>query len=97
MSWAEDEGYDAYDPTDFDDPVFEYETGIWTTAEGKRIKVKNMEVSHIKNVVAWLKRTREKVVEETGNENDLLEIDAKIEEFDEELERRSTFNNKELF
>lgn len=97
MSWAEDEGYDAYDPTDFDDPVFEYETGIWTTAEGKRLRIKDMEVSHLKNVIAWLQRTKKKVEEETGNPNDLLEIGAKLEELEEELENRSHFNNKELF
>ena len=98
MSWAEDEGIDGYWGDDFDQsPQFEYETGIWATAEGKRLKISEMEVSHLKNVIAWLKRAKDKVMEETGDENDLLEINAKLEELEGELTSRSHFNNKELF
>lgn len=95
MSWAEDNGYDAFDEDDLRrmQPNFEYETGIWETADGKRLKISEMEVSHIKNCIAYLNRAKES----TNDPDNLLEIGAKLEEFEEELEKRSHFNNKELF
>lgn len=93
MSWADDEGY-YFDEDMLDQsPHFEYEVGYWETGDANRIKISEMEVSHIKNCMAWLERAKEK----THDQDNLLEIDAKLEEFQEELERRSTFNNKELF
>lgn len=96
MSWADDEGYywDEDMEAQFNQlPHFEYEVGYWETGDGNRVAISKMEVSHIKNCMAWLERAKEKATDQ----DDLLEIDAKLEEFQEELERRSTFNNKELF
>lgn len=99
MSWFEDMGYDAYDDEDFFQLLsFEYEVGYWETKDGKRIPIRKMELSHIQNCIAWLKRTKEKTVEQYGEHDDsILEIEAKIEEFEEEIEKRHDFKNKEAF
>lgn len=52
MSWAEDEGYDAYWPDDQDDDDFE----VWHMKDGKSIAVSDMEISHMKNCIRMFER-----------------------------------------
>jgi len=44
MGWAEEMGYDVYDSR------FRHDAdGIWITKDGKEIRIKNMEDSHLLN------------------------------------------------
>ena len=57
MSWAEDIGYDAYDPYEEED---EYicdliKERIWLS-RAKEIPIEEMETSHIKNAIEWIEK-----------------------------------------
>jgi len=99
MSYAEDMGYDAYDPEPED-----YET--WTMKNGREIEVTDMETSHIINTIAMLKRRLSERPtsypymgdsdfasdsvdrEEAVNEQIAEEIEAWIDVFEKELKTR---------
>lgn len=58
----------------------DYDKGYWTTKNGDRLKIEQMETSHIKNTIAMLKRK--------NNED----YNNKIEELEEELLKRDIYN-----
>lgn len=91
MSWAEDEGYDAYWGDEEQHPSIDFDRGYWTDKNGDRYNIQNMQVQHIKNCINILKRTQEKW---DYPEEDLREIKAKIKEFQKELNRRHNFKGK---
>lgn len=56
MSWAEDEGIDAYWGDEYSPPQLGLEVDdkfrhYWTTKAGDEIYIEDMEVSHIKNIL----------------------------------------------
>jgi hypothetical protein len=62
------------------------DTGYWTTKDGKRLQIKDMETSHIKNCINYILKSYE-----IKNKNELDEDDYikyKIEEFEDELKER---------
>lgn len=107
MSFAEDEGYDAYDPTDYDDDF-----NTWYMKGGKSIAVSDMEVSHIKNCIKMFEKLlKQKPVSYGGPDpddgdgsywgqlseerhNELLEekIHNWLDRFDDELKHRNRRN-----
>lgn len=74
---------------------------IWKTKEGKKIDIKNMETSHIRNTIAMLKRTMPDHEEDEMYTADHWSLPgvytapgakkykAKIKEFEKELKQRS--------
>ncbi len=64
--------FDDFDLEFQDDP--NYEEGFWTTAQGQKLKIKDMETSHIKNTIKYL--------ESRGS------MWSKIEELKQELANR---------
>ena len=101
MSWAEDEGYDAYDPTDFDDDL-----NTWHMKNGRSIAVEDMEISHIKNCLKMLNKRLEEdpgdqvymgdseLAEEAVESENRLNQETRenihrwIDHFEDELKRR---------
>lgn len=103
MSWAEEEGYDTYDPTDYDDDF-----NTWYMKGGKSIAVSDMEISHMKACIKMFERfLRNKPVSYGGpspddsdgsfwaqhaeeRDNDALEekIHAWIDRFEDEIRQR---------
>ena len=68
----------------------DYDREHWTTRDGVRLKIKEMETSHIRNTINLLKRNLEKLDED---EKDYYEdyFDFKIREFEKELEIRDVY------
>jgi hypothetical protein len=64
----------------FYDGEDDYDEGYWTTKNGDRLKIEQMETSHIKNTIAMLKR------------KDDEDYNNKIEELEEELLKRDIYN-----
>lgn len=99
MSWAEDDGYDAYDPEEIPE---------WKTKDGRLLRFVDMETSHLLNCKKLqLRRLSERPVDYGGGglddsemvqdairseeqHNELLagEIEESIRRIDLELERR---------
>ncbi len=67
----------------------DYDRKYWTTRDGKRLKIEEMESSHIRNCINLLKRNITKL-----NENDLEDeyyinyFEFKINEFEKELKKK---------
>ena len=79
---------------------YNYEEGIWETKDHKIIKIKDMETSHIKNTINFLKKRPDFYDEEYSfwdgdtdgmfydYENNSYLVDKKIEELELELRFR---------
>lgn len=74
--------------------MYEYKKGYWETSKHKIIKIEDMETSHIKNTINYLKRHRdfydEYYVDYSGfdyEDNSHL-VDEKIKELEYELDKR---------
>jgi hypothetical protein len=108
MSFAEDEGYDAYDPTDYDDDF-----NTWHMKGGKSIAVQDMDISHIKNCIKLLESQLKKrpvdygpdpddgdgaywgkLSEERHNAETAENIERWLDRFDDELRHRNRQNLK---
>jgi len=88
MSWAEDNGYDMYDGDEIDQsPHFEYESGYWETKDGRRIPIRKMDTYHMLNCIKWLEKILAEYRDQIEHDS-ILEIEAKIEEFQDELQHR---------
>lgn len=62
------------------------DTGYWTTKDDKRLEIKDMETSHIKNCINLILKSCQ-----VKNKNELDEEDLeylKIQEFEDELVKR---------
>jgi len=86
MGFSEDYEADLYwDEQDEQELYMEHEysakMGIWHTKDGKELKIKNMETSHIKNCIAFIRR---------NDKNDMYEPYIKV--FEEELKRRKRYD-----
>ena len=81
---------------------YEFKRGYWETKEHKILKIKDMETSHIENVIKYLKEHPEFYDEEYGNfgfdvddfdyfhiDNSQL-VDEKIQELEYELKIRES-------
>lgn len=90
MSFAEDEGYDAYDGEEIAPSIY-YVKGIWTDAEGNNHQIKDMGISYIKNCINVLEKTK---TEWDYFPEDLGQINKKIAEFKKELIKRTKFKEK---
>lgn len=68
----------------------DYDRNHWTTKEGKRLKIKLMETSHIKNTISLLKRNINKL---DKDELDYYEdyFNFKINELEDELKKRDVY------
>lgn len=79
MSWIEDHEADLYwdEQQQYEENDYQARMGNWTTKDGKTIKIKDMETSHIKNCIAFIKR------------NDMIDLyEPFVVAFEEELKRR---------
>lgn len=58
MSWIEDHEADLYwnEQQLYEDNEYEARMGNWKTRDGTRLKIKDMETSHIKNCIAFIRR-----------------------------------------
>lgn len=79
MSWIEDHEADLYydEQQQYEDNEYEARMGNWYTRGGKKLKIKDMETSHIKNCIAFIRR---------NDKRDLYE--PFVVAFKAELERR---------
>lgn len=75
---------------------YEYKKGYWETKDHRKIKISDMETSHIENTIKYLQRHTDFYDEYYGIANDYDSYDyednselvyKKIEEFQEELEK----------
>lgn len=80
---------------------YPYKQGYWETKDHRKIKISDMEISHIENTIKFLKRNRNFYDEEYGGmfgpdgddifydyiDNSHL-VDKKIEELENELNKR---------
>lgn len=55
MSYAEDEGLDAYDPPDGSKQEDEWRHGYHTTREGKTLRLYEMTEDHLRNTITYFK------------------------------------------
>ncbi len=76
---------------------YEYKEGWWETKDHKKTKISDMENSHIKNTINYLKRNPDFYDEGGGYgfdvdswwyENNSHLVEKKIEELEEELKKR---------
>lgn len=77
MSYIEDMGYDSFDPEK------EADIGFWTTLQGIRLKIEDMETNHIFNCINMLRRHPD------FKDNPIIQI--KINEFEKEINKRVGF------
>lgn len=77
--------------------MYEYKKGYWETKDHKVIKICDMETSHIENTIKFLEKHTDFYDEYYGIANDWDSydyednshlVDKKIEELQEELDRR---------
>ena len=78
---------------------YAYKKGWWETKDHKKIKIKDMETSHIENTIKYLKKNTNFYDEIVGDnwfgydyEDNSHLVDKKIEELENELERRNENN-----
>lgn len=79
MSFFDDYEADIYwdEQQKYMEHEYSAKMGIWHTKDGKEIKIKDMETSHIKNCIAFIRR------------NDKIDMyEPYIKTFEEELKRR---------
>lgn len=62
MSWAEEEGFDAYDLEAYyemrEEEVAKAQASrIWTTKEGRKVSITRMGTAHLENTIRYLERT----------------------------------------
>ena len=74
---------------------YPYKEGWWETKDHRKIKICDMETSHIENTIKYLKRHKDFYDEYYGDnwfgyeyENNSHLVDKKIEELEYELEKR---------
>jgi len=76
---------------------YPYKEGWWETKDHKKLKIKNMETSHIENTIKYLKKNTSFYDECGGNSWDIDSwwyednshlVDKKIEELEYELNKR---------
>ena len=76
---------------------YPYKQGYWETKDHKKIKISDMETSHIENVIKYLKKNTNFYDEVGGDywnidswwyEDNSHLVDKKIEELENELEKR---------
>lgn len=75
---------------DFSNLEPDYDEGYWTTKNGKRISIREMETSHIKNTINLLKRNIEKLDDTLRDYYDDY-FNYKINELEKELRVRDVY------
>jgi len=93
MSWAEDQGYDAFGFGDNIAPSILFVKGKWTDALGNTKKIKNMDIGNIENCIRVLKKSMENW---SHIEEDEKEINDKILEFEKEISKRHKFKGRKF-
>lgn len=74
---------------------YDYKEGWWETKDHKKLKIEDMETSHIENTIKYLKKHTDFYDEYYGDnwfgyeyENNSHLVDKKIEELEYELNKR---------
>ena len=76
---------------------YPYEQGYWETKDHKKLRIKDIETSHIENIIKYLKRNPDFYDEGGGDawdvdsywyEDNSELVDKKIEELQSELDKR---------
>lgn len=75
---------------DFSNLEPDYDRGYWTTKNGKRISIREMETLHIKNTINLLKRNIEKLDDTSRDYYDDY-FNYKINELEKELRVRDVY------
>jgi hypothetical protein len=75
---------------DFSNLEPDYDRGYWTTKNEKRISIREMETSHIKNTINLLKRNIEKLDDTSRDYYDDY-FNYKINELEKELRVRDVY------
>lgn len=68
----------------------DYDLGYWTTKDGKRLDIREMETSHIKNTINMMKRNI-KNMDKEEKEYYQEYFDSKISELEKELRIRDIY------
>ena len=64
MSWAEDEGIDAYDFEDLDKRSEDWDDGFHITRDGTKIRLKDLKLYHLKNIINYFSNCDTTMLEE---------------------------------
>ena len=82
---------------------YPYKQGYWETKDHRKIKIKDMETSHIENTIKYLKKNKDFYDEGGGYTRDIDSwwyednshlVDKKIEELEYELNKRLKENGE---
>ncbi len=76
---------------DMYDDYTDYDKGYWTTRDGKRLDIREMETEHIQNTIKLLKRNISKVEDEDEAYKNYIEY--KISELEKEIRIRIAYYN----
>lgn len=76
---------------DMYDDYIDYDKGYWTTKDGKRLDIREMETDHIQNTIKLLKRNIHKVEDEDEAYKNYVEY--KIKELEKEIRIRIAYCN----